>query len=78
MALSVWYVRISFVGSGEEAARAHAIISAMRDQGKPVQGEAPWWNIAYEDLETREAALAVLSQDLAAIDPGWRDVLGVA
>ena len=78
MTLSIWYLQISFVGSGEDAARAHGIIAAMREQGKPVQGEAPWWNMAYEDLETREAALAVLSEDLDAIDPGWPDVLGVA
>jgi hypothetical protein len=77
MALSISRVEISFVGSGEDADRAYAIIAAMRQHGRPVQGEAPWWSISYEDLETREAALTVLSGDLDAIDPGWRDVLGV-
>ena len=76
MALSI-YVEISFVGSGEDADRAYAIIAAMRQRGKPVQGEAPWWNISYEEVESREAAMAVLSGDLDAIDAGWRDVLGV-
>ncbi len=77
MALPIWFVEVSFVGSGEDADRAYAIIAAMRERGRPVQGEAPWWKIPYEDLETREAALAVLSGDLDAIDPDWRDVLGV-
>jgi hypothetical protein len=59
MGLSIWYVQISFAGSGEDANRAQAIIAAMREHGKPVHGEAPSWSISYEDLDTRDDALAI-------------------
>ena len=48
-----------------------------RKQGKPVYGEGPWWNVTYENVETREAALTALSIDLDEIDPGWRAVLEI-
>jgi hypothetical protein len=74
---NIWNLEISFVGSGEDAERANGIIVAARKRGKPVHGEGPWWNVSYEALETREAALAALSRDLDEIDPGWRDILAV-
>ena len=74
---SIWQLRISFIGSGEAAGRADEIIITARKRGKPVYGEGPWWSVAYENVETREAALAALSSDLDEIDPDWRDVLEV-
>ena len=75
---NIWHLEISFRGSGEEAERANAIILAARRRGKPVYGEGPWWNIAYESLvESRAAAVAALSSDLDEIDRGWRDILEV-
>jgi hypothetical protein len=74
----IWNLEIGFVGSGEEAERANAIIVAARKRGKPIYGEGPWWNVAYESLvETRAAAVAALSSDLDEIDPGWPDVLEI-
>jgi SPOR domain len=78
MTASIWNIQIGFVGSGEEAGRAQSIVEAMRRRGKPVHGEGPWWNVIYEDLETREAALAALGRDLDGVDPQWRDVLSIS
>jgi hypothetical protein len=74
---NIWHLNISYIGSGEAGERANEIIITARKRGKPVYGEGPWWNIAYENVETREAALTALSIDLDEIDPGWRDVLEV-
>jgi hypothetical protein len=74
---SIWHLNISFIGPGEDAGRATEIIITARKRGKPVYGEGPWWSVAYENFETRGAALAVLSSDLDEIDPGWRDVLEI-
>jgi hypothetical protein len=70
-----WRLDISFIGSGEDAGLANGILVAARKRGKPVYGEGPWWSVAYENFESREAALAALSADLDEIDAGWRDVL---
>jgi hypothetical protein len=78
MTASTWNIQIGFVGSGEEAGRAQSIVEAMRRRGKPVHGEGPWWNVIYEDLETREAALAALGRDLEEVDLEWRDVLSIS
>ena len=74
---NIWDLQISFVGSGEAADRANAIIIAARKRGKPVHGEGPWWNVGYADFATRAAALDALSSDLDQIDADWRDVLAV-
>jgi hypothetical protein len=74
---SIWHLNIGFVGSGEDGGRANEIIITARKRGKPVYGEGPWWSVAYENVESREAALAALSNDLDEIDPGWRDVLEI-
>ena len=74
---NIWHLNISYIGTGEDGERANDIIVTARKQGKPVYGEGPWWNVAYENVETREAALTALSIDLDEIDPGWRDVLEV-
>ena len=74
---NIWHLQISFIGSGEEAGRANDIIVTARKRGKPIYGEGPWWNVAYENIETREGALAALSSDLDVIDPNWADVLAV-
>jgi hypothetical protein len=74
---SIWRLEIGFIGSGEDGRRANDIIITARKRGKPVYGEGPWWSVSYENVETREAALAALSSDLDQIDPGWRDVLEV-
>jgi hypothetical protein len=74
---NMWHLNISYIGTGEDGERANDIIVTARKRGKPVYGEGPWWNVAYENAETREAALAALSGDLDEIDPGWRDVLEV-
>ncbi len=72
---SIWHLNISFIGSGEEAGRANEILVAARKREIPVYGEGPWWSVACENFETREAALADLSSDLDEIDADWRDVL---
>ena len=74
---NVWHLEISFIGSGEDGARANEVLITARKRGKPVYGEGPLWSVSYEKFETRGAALAALSNDLDAIDPGWRDVLEV-
>ena len=74
---SIWHLNIGFVGSGEDGGRADEIIITARKRGKPVYGEGPWWSVAYENVESRGAALAALSNDLDEIDPGWRDVLEI-
>lgn len=73
----IWQLTISFIGSGEEAGRANDIIIAARRRGKRVYGEGPWWDVVYEDVETRGAAMAALSSDLDEIDPAWAEVLEV-
>ena len=73
----IWHLEISYIGTGEDGERANEIVVSARKQGKPIYGEGPWWNLAYENVETREAALSALSSDLDGIDPGWRDVLEV-
>jgi hypothetical protein len=74
---NMWHLNISYIGTGEDGERANDIIVTARKRGKAVYGEGPWWNVAYENAETREAALAALSSDLDEIDPGWRGVLEV-
>jgi hypothetical protein len=74
---SIWHLNIGFVGSGEDGGRADEIIIRAPKRGKPVYGEGPWWSVAYENVESRGAALAALSNDLDEIDPGWRDVLEI-
>ncbi|HEX2468665.1 MAG TPA: hypothetical protein VHJ54_10715 [Solirubrobacterales bacterium] len=74
---NVWHLEISFIGSGEEAERANDVIVGARKRGKPVYGEGPLWHVAYENLESREAALAALSSDLTGIDPGWPQILEI-
>ena len=60
---NIWHLNISYIGTGEDEERANHIIVTARKQGKPVYGEGPWWNVAYENVETREAALSALSID---------------
>jgi hypothetical protein len=72
---NVWRFDIRFIGSGEDAGRANEILVTARKRGKPVYGEGPWWSVAYENFEGREAALAALTADLDQIDADWRDVL---
>ncbi len=55
--------------------RAHGIIESIRKRGTPVHGEPPWWNVSYQDVETRADALAMLRGELDGVDPDWRDVL---
>ncbi len=74
---SIWHLNIGFVGSGEDGGRANEIIITARKRGKPVYGEGPWWSVAYENVESRGAALAALSNDLDEIDTGWREVLEI-
>jgi hypothetical protein len=74
---NIWHLNISFIGSGEDGGRATEIIITARRRGKPVYGEGPWWSVAYENVESREVALASLRSDLDDIDPGWRDVLEI-
>ena len=74
---NVWNLEISFVGSGEEAARAKEIIVAVRKRRKHIYGQGPWWYVRYKAVEARAAALAALTRDLDEIDPRWRDILAV-
>ena len=74
---NIWHLNISYIGSGDDGERANEIIITARKRGKPVYGEGPWWNVAYGNVETREAALTALSIDLDEIDPGWRAVLEI-
>ena len=73
---SIWHLNIGFVGSGEDGGRANEIIITARKRVKPVYGEGPWWSVA-ENVESRGAALAALSNDLDEIDTGWREVLEI-
>ena len=47
--------------------RAHGIIESIRKRGTPVHGEPPWWNVGYQDVETRADALAMLRGELDGV-----------
>jgi hypothetical protein len=43
----------------------------------PVGGQGPGWTVVYDDVDTA-TALDLCAADLAAVDPGWSELLLLA
>jgi hypothetical protein len=71
---SVWNLKLAFVDADNvDTDRANAIIEKLRTQ-RPVQGDAPEWKVAFEDV-SQQRAFEELEQALTAIDEGWGEVV---
>jgi hypothetical protein len=77
MGPSISYVQIRFAGSGGMQAVLRRSSRRCASTGSRYRARLRGWSIFYEDLNTRDDALAVLSSDLDAIDPCWRKVLRI-
>ena len=71
---SVWNLKLAFVDADNvDTDRANAIIDKLRTQ-RPVEGEAPEWKVAFEDV-SQQRAFEELEQALTAIDEDWGEVV---
>jgi hypothetical protein len=73
---SIWNLKLAFVDADTvDTDRANAMIEKLRMQ-RSVEGEAPEWEVAFEDL-SQQRAFEELEQALTAIDEDWGEVLAI-
>jgi hypothetical protein len=71
---SIWNLKLAFVDADTvDTDRANAIVEKLRTQ-RPVEGEGPEWEVAFEDV-SQQRAFEELEQALTAIDEDWGEVL---